>query len=307
MLIVVKQVVILFMFVFIGYILGKTKLANPDHTKILSIVTVYVFLPCNIFKTFMTNFTPETVFEKFKLLLISLGVIVVLAVGMHFLSKLLTKAPYQRMVYRYSLIIPNYAYIGYPLAEGLFGGGALMDVIICSPPLSIYANTVGYASLTKTKLSLKRIFRPIIVAIILGLACGMLKLKLPEIVMDIINKNAACMSPVSLLLSGIVISQFTIKSLFNKPMNYVVALIRLIVVPAVVFFAVKTIFSAETALPLFLLYAMPCGFNTIIFARIADENCETGASLAITSLILSCLTIPLLIQLFGLGGLICTP
>lgn len=304
MTIVIKQVAILFIFVLIGLALGKTKLVKPEHSKILSVVTVYVFLPCNIFKTFMTNFTPETVMEKIKLLLISLGVLVAVAIGMHFLSKVITKDPYDRMVYRYSLIIPNYAYIGYPLAEGLFGGGALMDAIICSPPLSIYANTVGYASLTKTKLSFKRIFRPIIIAIIFGLTCGMLRVNVPLMLMDVISKNAACMSPVSLLLSGIVISQFRIRNLFNKWRNYVVVALRLVVLPTVIFFIVKPLFSVDAALPLFLIYAMPCGFNTIIFARIADENCETGASLALISLVMSCVTIPVLIHLFGLSGLV---
>ena len=305
MVIVVKQVAMLFIMLITGYVLGALKLAKHEQTKILSVLLVYVFLPCNIFKTFLSNFTPETVIEKCKLLIISACVIAVVSVCMHFFSKLLTKESYKRMVYRYSLSIPNYAYIGYPLAEGLFGESALMDVIVCTPPMACLSNTVGYASLTKTKLSLKRIFRPMIIAIILGAICGMLRLQMPQLVSDIINKNAACMSPVSMLLSGIVISGFKLKNLFTDKMNYLIVLMRLVIIPTAVFFALKAIFGVQTALPFFLIYAMPCGFNTIIFARIADENCETGASLAVVSLILSCVTIPLLIELLGLGGLIC--
>ncbi len=47
-----EQVLILFIFVIIGFSLGKFKLVGQDQAKILSTLSVYVFLPCRIFKSF---------------------------------------------------------------------------------------------------------------------------------------------------------------------------------------------------------------------------------------------------------------
>ena len=49
----VEQVLILLMFIATGYTLGKTKIANSDHGKILSVLGVYVFIPTNIFNNNM--------------------------------------------------------------------------------------------------------------------------------------------------------------------------------------------------------------------------------------------------------------
>ena len=50
------QVLILFAFAVVGFSLAKGGLVNPSHAGVLSKLLVYVFLPCNVFKTFATNF-----------------------------------------------------------------------------------------------------------------------------------------------------------------------------------------------------------------------------------------------------------
>ena len=46
-----------------------------------------------------------------------------------------------------------------------------------------------------------------------------------------------------------------------------------------------------------LMYAMPCGLNTIVFPKLVGEDCSTGATLALMSNLLAVITIPLCISL----------
>ena len=65
---VFEQVLILVVFVAVGYFLSKIKIVNSENSKILSTLLVYVFLPCNLFKTFIRNFNKEYISDNYILL-----------------------------------------------------------------------------------------------------------------------------------------------------------------------------------------------------------------------------------------------
>ena len=301
MLITFEQVLILLVFALAGYILSKCGLANPDHTKILSTLLVYVFLPCISFKTFATRFTVAYLGEKYPLILVSLGVLAVIMVMARVLSRVLVKDEYQQRIYEYTLIVPNISYIGYALAEGIYGEAVLMDMMMFTLPMSVYISTVAYANLTTKggqKVSWKRAFSPSTVAILLGAVVGLSGLELPNLMLQVVTKSAACMGPVSMLLTGIVISQFRIRDMVLAPKTYLICALRLLVIPTVVFLLLKLVGLELAITSAVLTYCMPCGANTIIFARLAGQDCKTGASFAMVSILLSLLTVPLCLYIF---------
>lgn len=77
MFVIFSQVLILLIFVAVGFALGKTGVVKNDHTKSLSGLLVYAFLTCNIFKTFVERFTPTYLAANYKLFLISVAVLCV--------------------------------------------------------------------------------------------------------------------------------------------------------------------------------------------------------------------------------------
>ena len=130
MFIVMRQVMLLVLFGVAGYLLCKTGKVKSEHTKLLSSLHVYVFLPCTVINTYAANFTVAYIREKYPLLIASV-VIVALTIGFGTLfARVLTKHPYQRAVYSYSLSFSNYGFFGYPLVESLIGSLALQNAII---------------------------------------------------------------------------------------------------------------------------------------------------------------------------------
>ena len=300
MIIVFEQVFLLLLFGAVGYLLAKTKIADSGHAKVLSALCLYVFLSANVFKTFASRFTVEYLTRKYTLVLGATVIVAVLALMAIPLSKLLTKHGYQQKVYHYSLTISNFGYIGYALAEGIFGGDTLLDVMMYAIPLSMYTYTIGYCMLTKSKVSLKKLCNPVTIAMALGMVVGLAGIPIPSVISRYLSSASGCMAPVSMLLGGMVITEYAMKDMLSRWRVYFVTAMRLLVIPCVVGLALRLLRLESLVLPTILMFAMPCGMNTIIFPKLQGEDCKTGAAMAFVSTVLCCITIPLCLWLFGI-------
>ena len=279
-----------------GFLLGKSKLINYEHTRILSVLEIYLFLPCTVFNAFYGNFTIDNLTKYYQLVIVSTAVLSVLVFFSHIISVLLSKDPYDKKVYKYSLTIPNYGYMGYALALGLYGTEGLLNIILFAIPFSIYTYTFGYCMLTNQRVSLKKLINPVILSILAGAVFGLLNVKLPGIVETFLNKSGNCMAPVSMLLAGITIAEFNIKHLISEKSVYIASVIRLVLIPCLVMAALKPFFDDTLVRAAVLLCAMPCGLNTIVFPKLIGEDCKTGAKLAFVSNLFAMLSIPVVLS-----------
>lgn len=279
-----------------GFLLGKSKLINYEHTRILSVLEIYLFLPCTVFNAFYGNFTIDNLTKYYQLVIVSTAVLSVLVFFSHIISVLLSKDPYDKKVYKYSLTIPNYGYMGYALALGLYGTEGLLNIILFAIPFSIYTYTFGYCMLTNQRVSLKKLINPVILSILAGAVFGLLNVKLPGIVETFLNKSGNCMAPVSMLLAGITIAEFNIKHLISEKSVYIASIIRLVLIPCLVMIALNPFFDDTLVRAAVLLCAMPCGLNTIVFPKLIGEDCKTGAKLAFISNLFAMLSIPVVLS-----------
>lgn len=108
------------------------------------------------------------------------------------------------------------------------------------------------------------------------------------------------MAPVSMLLAGIVVSEFSLRSMLKRKTIYTLAFLRLIFILVLLGVISSRLFGIETTQSAVLLYAMPCGLNTIVFPKLVDENCEIGAGIAFATNILACISIPLVFAVFDI-------
>lgn len=291
-----EQVFILVTFCVIGYILCKVKLVKPDQSKVLSVVLIYILFPLMSFKTFSGQFTVAYLQEKGFLLLVSLGLIPVVVIMAKLISRLLGGEPYERNVNEYSMSMANIGYMGYPLAEAVYGTAGMLDCMMFGLPMTMYINTVGYNMLTAgngQKSLLQKIFTPSMFGILTGCFVGITGLKLPNTVFEIAKMGSDCVAPISMMLTGMAISQFSIKELLCNKKVYVICAVRLALMPVLVWVLVKLCGFTFALLPAVLLYAMPCGMNTIVFPKLVDKDCRLGAATVLISTIVSMVTIPI--------------
>lgn len=102
-----------------------------------------------------------------------------------------------------------------------------------------------------------------------------------------------------MLLMGIAISEQKLLSLLTDIRIYLVAAIRLFLIPAAVGGVVYFLFGREITTISLMVFAMPCGLNTIVLPKLVGKNCKIGSGLALVSTIGSLISIPFWLSIWG--------
>ncbi len=297
MITIIEQMTLLFSFMCLGFFFGKRKIINTDHTKLVSALCVNLFMPCTVFKAFYTNFNRTYLVRYSQFIFVSACILIVLVVAGYFVSNKITEDKYQRNVYRYSFIVANYGYMGYALAEAVYGEAGLLNIVIFAMPVAFYIYTFGFCMLTKREFSLKKLITPVVVAMALGGFVGFLEIKLPEILISGVSKASACMAPMSMLMAGMALSEYRVKELVTDKKAYYMSFVRLIFIPLCVYLVLRPFCSPDLTRTAVLLFCMPYGLNPIIFAKLVDEDYFFPAKLCFISSIFSVITVPVFLSL----------
>lgn len=294
----------LYAFVFLGWLLGRLRKDTGEKSNLLSYLLVNLFLPCKLFLNFATNFTVGYIQQNYMTLFISTGILLVLVALGALIPRFITKHPYEQKVYNYNTSISNYAYFGYILVEQVFGSAAMNNIMVFCIPFSLYCYTFGVSLLMDRKVSPKALLNTITISIAAGIVWGLLQLPLPQAVQTVMKNAGSCVGPVSMVLVGLVLATFSLKDLMPNSKVIIFCLVRLLLVPAVVFALCKGLgllmTLPEAVYPSAVLMAcMPCGLNPVVFPRLIGQDCRLGARLILLSSILSCATIPLWLWIIG--------
>ncbi|MBQ2615166.1 MAG: AEC family transporter [Clostridia bacterium] len=300
-----SQISFLFGFIVIGYILVKLKVLPENSAMVLSKLENTVFIPALVMGTFIENFTIERIGATWKLLSVSF-VIACIAIPFAILvSKSVTKDKYIRRIYTYGLSFSNFGFMGNAVVCSLFPD-IFFEYLIFTLPLWIFIYTWGVPKLliadsgkkhTFTE-SMKSFVNPMFIAMLIGMLIGLSRIHLPEWTMSLINVSGDCMSPIAMILTGVVVSSISLKKTFLNVRIYIVSIIRLIIMP-ILFISVASFFKIPETTYICALcsLAMPLGLNTIVIPSAFGKDTTVAAGMAVISHLLSCITIPLIFSI----------
>lgn len=298
-----NQMLVLFIFMALGFFLNKKRLLPLDDSVVLSKLETYAFVPCLVFSVFYKYCTVENFKQKWTYMLYGAAVMAVsLPIGI-VLAKFFAKDGYLKKIYTYSFAVANFSFMGNAVVLGVFGEKVLFDYMIFTLPLNLYVYSIGTASLIPTekggKLSVKTFVNPIFIALILGAVCGLLSVPLPKFITTAISSAGACMSPLAMLLTGFVIGEYSLKTLASDKKVYLASVIRLIILPST-FMAVLLLLKTDKDIIRVALCAtaMPLGLNTVVFPAAYGGDTTPGAGMALVSHLISVITIPVMFSIF---------
>ena len=313
-----KTVVMLFIYIAIGFLLGKKKIVGEGASKTLAAVLTYVVMPIYGIQSLSKNVSFDKIAlygEVFISGLVITAVCICICIP---LSGLFVKNGYSRNVYKYLLYSPNLGYFGYPVVEAVFGGEMLATYMIFTMPISIGISTFGYMILTdrrdeilsaniemKTadlnksyrKDFIKRLFSVPMLGTFVGLIIGFTPITLPEICYEYFEPASACMRALAMMLTGIVLSAIPFKSLFTNKKAYIVGVLRLLVYPLVFGGIAYVLYKMGLSRELFILtvclMALPAGMNVVVYPESIGKSGKEGAQACFISYVLVLVTLPL--------------
>ena len=305
--ITLQQMLILFFFMTVGFVMMKRKMLPDNAAGVLSKLLVTAFLPAMVFKTFASNLNPDNVFSKLPLLGISaLNVTITCLIGM-VLSKYLAKDRMTRNIYIYSFTVPNMGYMGYPIVGAVLGEMMLLDFMVVAVPSNLFIYTAGMYMLNPNNkgFSLKKVFNPPMIALIVGVIFGVCRIPVPDIVLSAANSAANCMAPCAMLLTGFVLAKQPFGAMFTQAKSYLISFIKLIIFPIAGFFLMRLLGAPQQAVILCTIaLALPFGLNSVVFPEAFGGDSTPGARLCFIGNLMALVTIPLvffmLSQVYGI-------
>lgn len=303
-----QQMSVLMLLIAIGFFLARKGLVPSEGATILSKIENYVFIPALALSTFMTNFTPQRLREA-GIFFLAGGVMALASIPVAiFVSHLCSKDSYVRGLFTYGLTFSNFGFMGNAVVLALFPDVFMEYMIfVLSPWILIFLWGIPYLLIPATGekrslvAGLRSLINPMFVAMLVGILIGLLEIPVPSFLSGAVASLGNCMSPVAMLLTGLTVAKIDLKAAFSNVGVYKATVVRLVLLPLAAI-GVLTLLpvSYSVALCTVCAMAMPLGLNVIVIPGAYGKDTTVGASMALVSHLLSCITIPLVFMLFSL-------
>ena len=302
-----SPMLVMFSCIVIGFVLKKKRILPDNAASVLSSLENFVFVPALIINTFMNYCTVATLSQHYRLVIYSIIAVAIAMALAHILAPLFTKDKYIKHIYHYSLTFGNFGFLANSIVPALFGDEMLYYYMLFTLPLNTLVYTWGCTILIpqgeEKKSPLKNLINPVFIAILIGATLGLsgATTVLPKFFSSTVSTLGACMGPVAMLLTGMVVGGYEIKSLLSDKKIYVATLLRLFVFPAFLVAVLKLLGADEMTLT-FTIFAFGAalGLNSVVFPAAYGGDTKPGASMAIISHTLAVVTIPIMYSLLTL-------
>lgn len=302
---IVQSILTLFILILIGFLAFRIGFINRTGVSGLSSLLVNISLPCLIIESMQVQVTGSLIGNMETIILIEL-----LVYGLSFccaflVPYLLGGSIFEAGVFRFMLIFSNLGFMGYPVAQTLFGPESLFYVTLINIPFGLLVFTVGVFLLRPDIMhdhDMKRIFTPGLIASLVGLLFFFTGFDIPSPVSDSLSLLGSVTTPLAMIVIGALLSTLPIGSMFGDIRIWVISLFRLIIIPLAVLWILKPYISDPLLLGVpVILAAMPVAANTVLLAEEYGVNAELASKGVFLSTILSLLSIPVMAMLIGMG------
>lgn len=297
--ILLKQVLIMYVLMAIGYMAYKRKLLSDQGTKDIGKILLNIVVPTVVISNFCIERTAEKTAELFSSLLISL-VCLALSIAIAFLL-------FHRKdrVGEFSAAFSNCGFIGIPLVQATFGSGAVFYISMMIVLVNLLQWTYGVFTLTddKSYINLRKVAKnPIVISVLIGVIIYFSGLKMPSMVTNIFSIVTGINTPLAMMASGVYLAQSDLLSMLKKKDIYLVCFIRLILIPVLTIFVFRLLPFGNTMIKMAILLSGSCpvGSNVSIFAQQYDKDYRKAVEYVCVSTLLSIATLPLVIYIAGL-------
>ncbi len=231
-----NSVIALFLIMLVGYAARLFGLIDGATTRKLSAFLMYVTNPLLIVKSFQVDFSKGKLAVIFAV--IGCSVLMHLAATVVSLFLFRRKRPYSAATLRFCMIFSNCGFLGYPLLQAAFPQNGLFYGACYVLFFTVYMWTFGVFMLasgsksSKTVTSFRKaIINPGVIGALVGILLFVCHIRLGGVVYKAIDMISGMTFPLSMIILGSMLTDVPFKKLFFDPDVYIVAFVKLIVLP----------------------------------------------------------------------------
>lgn len=208
----------IFVMMAVGFIIRKVEVVGKESEGMITDLVLDVVLPCNIFTSFIGDYSGVSTWDFVVILLISIGIQLLAMVYARLCFP--RHNPDRRCNLGYAMICSNAGFLGSAITEGFFGIPGLMLTSIYLIPQRIMMWTEGiamYSGSVDTKAMVKKVVtHPCIIACVLGLLVMVLRLSVPKIILTPIQTIGRCNTAITMMMVGMILAEIDLRKLVDK-------------------------------------------------------------------------------------------
>ena len=301
-----EQIIQLFLMIFMGFLIVKAKLLNSEDSKILSIIVLYLIIPCVIINAFQVDYTPQTV----KGLLIALAGSVMTQVILLIVVSILGRVFHLNEVEVASIYYSNSGNLIVPIVTFILGKEwVLYGCVFMSVQLVfIWTHCKKIISRESTYDWRKIVLNINMISIAIGIVLFLTKIYLPAIINNTLSAVGSMIGPASMIVTGMLFAGMDFKQIFANKRVYFVSFFRLIIVPVIALFLIKcsqlSTFSSngnKLMLIVFLAIITPSASTVTQMYQVYENDSQYASAINVVTTLLAIVTMPLMVMLFQIA------
>ena len=298
-----EQLAVLFLIMACGFILVKTKIVKSRDSKTLSLISVYLIMPCVVINAFQIDYSKE-IRDGF---LLALFAAILIHILLFLICGILGRPLKLTSVEKASLIYSNAGNLIIPLVTSVLGSEWVIysSGFMCVQTLLLWTHAQSIMQ-GKTEFNWKKILQNVnLIAIVIGVFIFFFHIKLPVILSDSINSLASLIGPVSMIMLGMLLTEVDWKSLFTSKRIYLIAILKMLILPGIMVVCMRilahhsTLENASTVLLISLLATITPSATTITqMAQIYDNHPDYASAINVFTTVVCIVTMPLMVMLY---------
>lgn len=289
--------------IFMGFIIVKAKLLKAEDSKILSVIVLYLIIPCVIINAFQVDYTPQTV----KGLLIALAGSVMTQVILLIVVSILGRVFHLNEVEVASIYYSNSGNLIVPIVTFILGKEwVLYGCVFMSVQLVfIWTHCKKIISRESTYDWRKIVLNINMISIAIGIVLFLTRIHLPAIINNTLSAVGSMIGPASMIVTGMLFAGMDFKQIFANKRVYFVSFFRLIIVPVIALFLIKcsqlSTFSSngnKLMLIVFLAIITPSASTVTQMCQVYENDSQYASAINVVTTLLAIVTMPLMVMLF---------
>ncbi len=296
--VILRQIVIMFIILLIGFGCSMKGLITKEGNKQLSAVALHIVNPLLIFMSYQSDYSSKLLRGLLWSFLLS-GLSFAVTIGLSTL--LIKKKRPEHDLERFSAVYSNCGFIGIPLIRGIYGDEGVLYLTAYITLFNILIWTHGLMTMKGSKdmkSFLNSLKAPSVVAVFIGLIFYLLQIRLPDFLHTSLQYVSDMNTPLAMLIAGSAAAQTNVVKALKNSGLYIVAALKLVVLPLAAM-ALLHFIPAPHMVQMVVLIASACPVATTgtMFAIQYDKNPERCSEFFAVTTLLSGLTLPVVTML----------
>lgn len=301
-LITVEKIAEMFLLILVGVVAYRTGVIDSEANKRLSGLLLKVVSPVLILMAYQIEFKTELLTGLLMVMVFSV-ISFVLTIG---LANAVVRPGSSRNpeIERMAVIYSNCGFIGMPLMNGLMGREGVFYMTAYMTVYNLFIWSHGLVSMCgagNLKETLRRFVQPATIAIGMGLALFLLRIRLPEVIGNPLDMLGNMNTPLAMIVAGCSLAESDLLGALRRRRTYLISALKLLAVPMIALIA-PVLLHADHAVALTVMVgaACPTGAMVSMFALQYDKDSRYATELFTISTVLSLITIPVVILIGNL-------